>query len=370
MSLGTYFLLALFWVSSSGWTIKLQPPTSAEICGACHRDIEAGWKQSAHSQAMESRLFQDALQLAETDFGGQIRRTCLGCHSPIAVKIGDLNLVRKVSWEGVTCDYCHSIRSVTLGGRNPKVVVDFSLVKSGPWKNVTSPVHGTVYSPVHTTARICAPCHEYRNATGFAVLTTYDEWKAGPYAAAGVSCQACHMSKVQGSVVDARVKRVSQHLINFHAMPGSHSIEQLNKSVRMEMNARRQGAKVLVTVELTNRGAGHDVPTGSPLRKLILKLHASPYGGKSFTAERVYQRTVADRHGKILNLEPLVFIKAAKVVSDTRLKPMETRTEHFSFPVPEGKLTEVEADLYYFYSPMATAAKKEVKFLTLRRLVQ
>ncbi len=364
-----YFLCALLWFSS-GWTIKLHPPTSAEICGACHRDIEEGWKQSAHSRAMESRLFQDALQLAETDFGPHIRRTCLECHSPIAVAIGDLNLERKVSWEGVTCDYCHSIRSVTLGEKNPKVVVDFSLVKSGPWKDVTSPVHGTLYSPVHTTSRVCAPCHEYRNATGFAVLTTYDEWKAGPYAANGVGCQSCHMSSVQGEVVTARVKRVAQHHINLHAIPGSHSIEQLNKSVHMEMKTRREGGRVLVTVELTNRGAGHDVPTGSPLRKLILKVRASAYGGRTFEAQRVYQRQVADAQGHILNVEPLVFIKAAKVVSDTRLKPLETRTEHFSFPVPEGKLTQVQADVYYFYSPMATAAKKEVKFLTLRRLVQ
>jgi hypothetical protein len=42
----------------------LKPPSSAELCGDCHRAIFDGWKKSAHATAMESRLFQDALKLA------------------------------------------------------------------------------------------------------------------------------------------------------------------------------------------------------------------------------------------------------------------------------------------------------------------
>ena len=371
MSLVACLFSALLLVSSSGWNTQLEPPSSAEVCGDCHRAIEEGWKHSAHSQAVESRLFQDAMKMAESDFGASTRKTCLGCHSPIAVKIGDMKLIRKVSWEGVTCDYCHSIRSVSLAGANPRAQVDFSLVKSGPWKDVESTAHATEYSAIHTTSEVCAPCHEYRDSLGFAVLTTYSEWKASSYAKDGEGCQSCHMYQVEGAVVDARVKKVTQHDINLHEMPGSHSIEQLNRALHTQLTAIHLGNQLRVTVKLTNRGAGHSVPTGSPLRKLILEVRANPYSAKAMRQERVFQRKVVDQDGKVLDLEPLAFVKAARVLSDTRIRARETRTETFNFNVPQGTLTQVEANLYYFYSPMATsAAQQEVKFFTIRRLVR
>jgi hypothetical protein len=369
--IGAYLLCAFLWTSAPKWVTDLEPPSSAELCGDCHRAIEDGWKHSAHSQAVESRLFQDAMKMAEADFGASTRKTCLGCHSPIAVQIGDLKLIRKVSWEGVTCDYCHSIRSISLSGPNPRAQVEFSLVKSGPWKDVESSAHATEYSPVHTTSLVCAPCHEYRDALGFPVLSTYSEWKASSYAKAGVGCQSCHMYQVEGQVVDARVKQVAQHGINLHAMPGSHSIEQLNKALHTELVATHEGNRLRVIVKLSNRGAGHSVPTGSPLRKLILEVRASPYSGRAFRQERVFQRKIADPKGKVVELEPVAFVKGARLLSDTRLAANETRVETFDFPVPAGVLTQVEANLYYYYSPMATSeAQQEIKFFTIRRMVR
>ncbi|MEJ2007776.1 MAG: multiheme c-type cytochrome [Acidobacteriota bacterium] len=346
-------------------------PKTAEYCGGCHRAIEQGWKQSVHSQAMESRLFQDALQMANSDFGPHARRVCLGCHSPTVAFTGDYSLVRKVSWEGITCDYCHSIRSVRMNGPNPKAVVEYTNVMAGPWKGVTSPVHGTVYSPLHTSSLLCATCHQYRNALGFPVLTTYTEWEKGPYYAKHEGCQSCHMYRVQGKVVDPRVKRTAGHEINLHQMPGSHSLTQLNKAIRGQLLVKHDGGQLHVEVDVTNQGAGHMVPTGSPLRKLILQVSASPFGGKRLQAKRVFTRVVADRQGKILNREDLVFMKAAKVVSDTRLAPGETKKESFTFNVPQGVRSMVEADFYYYYSPMATTkAQQEVKFLSFKRFVQ
>jgi hypothetical protein len=98
-----------------------------------------------------------------------------GRHSPVGTAIGDMSLEKKVSWEGITCDYCHSLRSVSMAEANPKAAVDFTLVKTGPLKNASSIAHGTKFSEVHTSALACAPCHEYQNALGFPVLTTFSE---------------------------------------------------------------------------------------------------------------------------------------------------------------------------------------------------
>jgi Cytochrome c554 and c-prime len=348
-----------------------QMPETAEYCGNCHRAIEQGWKESVHSQAMESRLFQDALQMANSDLGPHARRVCLGCHAPTIAATGDLQLIRKVTWEGITCDYCHSIRSVDMSGPYPKAVVEYNNVKEGPWKGLSSPAHGTAYSPVHTSSVLCATCHQYRNSQGFPVLTTYSEWQKGPYPAQHKGCQSCHMYRVEGEVVDPRVKRTPNAGINLHQMPGSHSLTQLDKAIRGQLSVTHDGNQLHVEVSVTNQGAGHMVPTGSPLRKLILQVSAFPFGGKPVRQERVFTRVVADQQGKVLNREDLVFIKAAKVVSDTRLAPGETRKEIFTFKVPQGVRSTVAADFYYYYSPSAaTRAQQEVKFLGFSRFVQ
>src|SRR5579871_6889454 len=121
----------------------LESPGSAETCGRCHRAIHESWKASTHAQAMESRLFQDVLEMTEADFGQSGRKVCLGCHSPIAVQTGDYALLRKVTWEGVTCDYCHSVRDINMDGPNPKATLSLSGLKTGPLSDAVSSVHQT-----------------------------------------------------------------------------------------------------------------------------------------------------------------------------------------------------------------------------------
>lgn len=48
---------------------NLEPPATAKACGRSHGAIHQAWKQSAHARAIKSRLFQDAVELAELDFG-------------------------------------------------------------------------------------------------------------------------------------------------------------------------------------------------------------------------------------------------------------------------------------------------------------
>ncbi|MCL4403020.1 MAG: cytochrome c family protein [Acidobacteria bacterium] len=349
----------------------LEPASSAEHCGACHRAIEEAWKDSSHARAVESRLFQDALEAAETEYGGAVRKTCLGCHAPVAVDTGDLQLVRKVSWEGVTCDFCHSIRGVSLEGVNPRADVKFTLVKTGPLKEAVSGAHATEYSAVHTTSAVCATCHEYRNAMGFPVLTTYSEWEQSRYAKDGTQCQGCHMFRVAGDVVDPKVQRSSEAKINLHQMPGSHSLAQLTSTVRASLAAVHENGRLKITVDVTNHAAGHFVPTGSPLRQITMEVRADTYGGQHYREERVYARKVADQHGNPIEREPQAFLKAAKTLSDTRLGPGETRSEAFSFPVPEGTQSQVKVTFWYFYSPLARVeSQKRITFLTLNRLVK
>jgi hypothetical protein len=70
-------------------------------------------------------------------------------------------------------------------------------------------------------------------------------------------------------------------------------------------------------------------------------------------------------------LEHRAFVRGAKVISDTRLAPDEERTETFSLPVASGVPVQVIAELYYYYSPMATSdAQERILFREARRLVR
>jgi len=363
--------LSLVLLALGAGATDWESPASAEICGRCHRAIHEAWKESAHARAMESRLFQDALELAEQTDGVQARKLCLGCHAPVGVRIGDLGLRLKVSWEGVTCDYCHSVREVSLADGNPRARVEFGPVKTGTLKEASSVAHGTEYSPVHRTAWICAPCHEYRNSLGFGVLTTFSEWKGSPAAASGSACQACHMARVSGDVVDPKINRASHAGVNLHSMPGSHSLEQLTRAVGARLSTSREGGQLRVTVEVTNRAAGHKVPTGSPLRQLRLQVEVEAYDGRRYTERRTYARVTVDARGKALGLEHEVFLRGAREISDTRLAPAESRQEQFSFPLTPGVQATVKASLLYYYSPMARDERQQkITFLQLRRLVK
>ncbi len=349
----------------------LHPMSSAEVCGQCHLSIVESWKESAHARSMESRLFQDAIAAAEREMGATARSGCLGCHAPLAVQTGDMALDRKVSWEGVTCDYCHSVRTVDVDSPNPRARTEYSLAKSGPLKDAVSGAHPTVFSPVHVSSAVCAPCHEHRNGAGFAVLTTYSEWKASRYGKEGKNCQSCHMAAVAGKVADARFEREPTTSINIHKMAGSRSVAQLNRALKMRLEVAREAGRARVTVELTNAAAGHFIPTGSPLRQLILDVTARTADGKESRAKKVFARTVKDAAGKVLDKEHFVFLKATGAVIDSRLAPEESRKEVFYFDAPAGTTTEIKAALSYYYSPFAREkGDQRVTFLTKSQRVQ
>jgi len=350
----------------------LQAPATAEVCGRCHRAIYEGWKKSAHARALEGRQFQDALEAARAAGGARVERLCLGCHAPVAELAGDLALRLKVSWEGITCDYCHSLRNVRLEGSVPKAQVEFGSVRTGPLQGVEPGVHGARFSAVHQSALACAPCHEYRNALGFPVMTTYSEWMGSASAKEGKTCQTCHMYAVAGHVVEPRIQRTQEAKINLHLMPGSQSLEQLTRAVGATLSAVRDKDQVRVSVEVSNRSAGHHVPTGTPLRQLLLEVTADSYDGQRFREERSYRRDVADSKGVTLTQEHAAFLRAAQLVSDTRLAPGENRTEAFIFPVPTGVAVQVKVALRYYFSPPVARpeAEQRVTFLTLQRLVR
>jgi hypothetical protein len=334
-------------LNPDGWT-------SAAVCGECHQAIHAVWQHSLHAHAWSNGVFQAAYRRSIDSYGAEKARLCLSCHAP-TVRFGEDYAVKDpITAEGVTCDFCHSIRAVDLSDPADPVRLTVGKIKYGPLRHAQSPVHEIVNSELHTRSEFCAACHEYRNPNGLTVLGTYSEWKKSSYAKRGTQCQDCHMPLVPGRVVALNVKRETPNSVNLHNISGSHDIERVRKAITLEMAGYEWiGDRVNVYMKVANEGSGHCFPTGMPMHRAVLEVTIRDGSKLVGRREIPFEVVMLDKRGRPLRREYEVFVKAARVRSDTRLKPDEVRTIDVSFrDIPASRLV-VTATLYYEYATEA-----------------
>jgi len=326
--------------------------TSAQQCGTCHRDIYAAWRGSQHARAAENPIFRESYEEAVKIAGDEVARLCFMCHAPTVVLTGDYTLAQGVTREGVTCDFCHSLTGTDLERRDHPFLLDVGATKYGPIRDAASTGHRVAFSEFHLSSLQCAGCHEYRNEHGVLLLSTYSEWERYRQLGGDKECQHCHMPQVLANIVDPKVKRVQGAFVNLHTMPGGHARDQLVRALELRiLEAQRTPRGLHVKVRVRNVGAGHAVPTGSPTRKVILRVTVATEGGQRVQQERLYQRVVLDEQGAEIRRDSLLFTRARAIARDTRLAPAEQRVEEFLLPVSTDENLTVTATLIYLYSP-------------------
>lgn len=335
-----------------GLSLKSPQPSSmasSDTCKACHEEIYFHWKNGMHSMSLEDPIFKAAYMESYFNTAGEAKYACLPCHAPITLINRDFDLKQEITKEGVSCDFCHSIKNVNLANRDNRFEFETGKIKRGPLAKDASPAHETQASDLFKSSELCAACHEYTNDHGVSILGTYSEWKESSQAKEGIQCQNCHMPLVTGDIVKPNVKASTSKKINLHAISASHSTEQLQKALKIKIEDIYEENEVMqVTVAVTNVGSGHMVPTGIPSRKLILSV-AIQTPNEHFHQQRTYQRILLDESGNEIKKECDVFLKSARVASDTRLRPKETRRERFVFVKPKNKKMTVTAQVEYLY---------------------
>lgn len=346
------FLIVLFLtplLRSKSPATKEPSITSSKDCRECHAEIYDQWKNAMHSMSIEDPIFKASFMESYYNTAGEAKYNCLRCHAPIALINNDYDLKNEITNEGVSCDFCHSIKKVNLNNKDNPFEFETGDIKWGPLSNVDSPAHSTEPSSLFKSSELCSGCHEYVNDKGVKILGTFSEWKASPYASEGTHCQNCHMPLIPGKIVKPEIKTSSQKQINLHAISAGHSIEQLRKAINVNIKTiNREGDIIEVVVEVTNTGSGHMVPTGIPARKLILYVELRA-PNEYFSQQRVYQRILVDESGNEIKKDSEIFLKAAKTSFDNRIKPREKRTERFAFAQPRNRKVTITARVDYFY---------------------
>lgn len=320
--------------------------TSSQICGTCHQDIYAMWKDSKHARAFGNPIFAAAYRDLQRE-GGDARRLCLRCHAPIAGITGDLEAQQAITREGVTCDFCHSVTGVAIRDTDSPFVVEVGPTKRGPKVGASSAAHPVQPSILHKSSRLCGGCHEFRNPEGLTTISTFSEWRGSSYPAELRACQDCHFLPVNGRSA-IQVGNIPGSKIPDHRLQRSQ--EQLRDAVKLDVpQVTRESGRAVVRVAIRNVGSGHAVPTGHPSRRLLLKVEArsTPNGSLLGEGSRTYQKQLLDGSGRFLVRDAELL--RARNVSDNRIGPHEVRTETFTFPMPSGEAVRVRAELEYVY---------------------
>lgn len=316
-----------------------EPYTSARECSSCHRTIHTYWSESPHAQSASKPSYLEALKAAIEGAPDKesVRRGCVWCHAPTALVTGDYDLQRPITKEGVSCDFCHTVADVDLEKPDHPFDLKPGKVKRGPLEYAKSPFHETAYSPLHKASPlICAACHEHTNARGVRVLSTYSEWRGGPYPDRGMTCQECHMPLVPGRTVREGLQS-TQRRINLHRLVGGSAASKIRSGLQVRIDSLNlTSVSADVQVVVANTAVGHAAPGGLSSKSLVLAVGVETASGELLhRRERVYRRELKDAEGRTLVTVPDLFLKAATVGEDTRLRQKEARVERFTVPLPE-----------------------------------
>ena len=315
-----------------------------EPCGACHRRILAEWQESAHARAAANRRFlaffdgENRVSFKHGNPGAE--RGCATCHVPMAPGIPPRQATG-VAGEGVGCDFCHKIAEARPGEGEATGVRAAELRRPpfgrqtifGPFDDV--PRGRDAFAPVFAESRYCAACHQARIG-GIAVYSEFEEWQASRFAGEGVTCQFCHMRgdgrvTTMSDLGPGRIEREPRTLSS-HRFHDALSPRFLADAIGVSLTARADSDAIVAEVEVANRGVGHHLPTGSPMRHMLLVVSAEAGAAALTLAEgsalpawsgadlegrpgRAFAKLLADGEGR----RPVPPWRAATLSSDTRI---------------------------------------------------
>ncbi len=314
------------------------------------------------------------------DFPDQVGN-CAACHAPAAATnqptTTDPLDVIGAGDEGVTCDLCHKVWDVRLNPETGLPMENMPGVMSmefrrpgderqlflGPLDDVAPGDDAT--SDVFRESRYCAPCH-YASFWGVEVYGSYREWLDSNYSdpQSGRTCQDCHMP-IRGVTHFARADRGGlardPKTIASHLMPSASDSSFLRDAVTLDVAASRGDGFIDVIASVVNVGAGHHIPTDSPLRNMILVVSVRDVTGEDSSLQ--IGPSLPDWAGDFAGRPGRGFAKALeelwtevspsgaywnpiRLVSDTRIPANATDRSQYRFSAQGGAVV-VTARLIY-----------------------
>ncbi len=210
---------------------------AAHSCAECHIDIADQWEKSAHAAAWTDGEFVEGTK-------GHFSESCLPCHASkpmLEQASGDLPLLRQSRRaDGVDCHACHAVGC------------DYAGPYDG-WGPHGTQNHG---SRLRDSA-FCGSCH----------VMEYEQYKKHYLQSQEkpAECIDCHMPAYRSRLTQGHVlslihpqRTVRNH--EFPAWPAGRTQRAIEVGQMAIAEAGSHSYQISFT--LTNRGAGHRIPTG------------------------------------------------------------------------------------------------------------
>jgi hypothetical protein len=282
----------------------------------------AGKWASAEEPGTGSRM--QACHVAEPVSASGTTGACADCHAPgIDGEPGGRDLLDATGFAyeyGVHCDVCHHVESVREGEppgvagwlhvvrpseESPSPVFgEFWPLTFGPYIDVLNPNMGSVYRDLFHEAAFCGGCHQQEQEVLVAdsgidlarwpsgllpIHTTFAEWQDGPMNP-GAPCQSCHMppkpdvgnsidlhNQLEGEPGIAYGWQREPGAVRAHAWWGPRQPEggMLGLAAAIFVEREVVDGELVAQVTVANVGPGHAIPTGEPLRNLVLAVEAT-----------------------------------------------------------------------------------------------
>ncbi len=314
-------LIAVFDIPSRLLPAQFQGFANTEDCSACHQAITAQWRESMHAHALTSpvTIVQTNQVIAKTVSGQPSPdpfMICNNCHGPVGAKLtGQASLPLDAPFpmdaqtinDGVSCAVCHQFTGEPASGAGGLAAVFQKGLAAGGvfFGPIADPVgnayHRSNTTPMYQTApeSLCQNCHNVNydlNADGriepgvdLILQTTYDEYEDYRAAGGAQNCLDCHMPLIPGETRVAEAAGIPfqqdfpapPRLVHSHGFVGVdypldtvavsdpqqaaraallQSAAQITLSDDIQISA--DGNSATFSVDITNVGAGHQLPTG------------------------------------------------------------------------------------------------------------
>lgn len=335
------------------------PPETlrAQACGACHREIYAEWKTSIHSQAWTDPYFQVDWKFDE------LQQICKNCHIPLdrqqehrvlgfrdaekwqPILADNPDFDAKLQHEGVTCAGCHYREGKMLGTHGDldaphpvekladgnEICMHCHVVQGERWDTFFR------YPPCGTAAEIEAGAGRWQGRSGEMTVRSVSE----------LGCVQCHMPAVERPLVEGgRERQVRRHLWR-----GGHDPATVKQALDIHLVEIAAGAAArrAFALTLTNVGAAHYLPTGTPDRHLTVRLRVLDLDGQTLAEENHSLKRTTMWRPFIIDLW------------DTRLPRGQPRTYRIEFPAA-GKAAPAAVEAVVRYHLLDEARRARIGY--------
>ncbi len=326
------------WFSASGKCTQCHNTNTAAMRDKSGNDVSpvSQWRSTMLANASKDPFWRAKVKHEGLENPGHkegLENVCTRCHAPMGMinafmnSSGDYTLEQlykdDLGKDGISCTVCHQINDFSSPEFSGKFKINRIKEIYGPYQNPLVPQmqFNSGYTPVYNDrindSRLCGSCHtlftnsvhETGEYTGevFVEQALYHEWENSKYGEQNISCQSCHMPRLEETIKISSIppfaagrQPFGQHVFTggnyfmLNLMKDNHDALALNSGTEFLDQTIKRTKQMLtmktidlsiedivagpdtffVKISLKNK-AGHKFPTGFPSRRAYIELLVS-----------------------------------------------------------------------------------------------